>query len=340
MGRATPLRRWTAVVTAAILGWSLPLLDAAPVRADQAAPGEPVLLAAGDVAKCDSAGDEATAALVSHELADPAASVAMLGDGAYPDGDLSHYQQCYGPSWGRFKAATRPATGNHEYAGRPTGRADGYFAYWGAAAGPRPQGYYSYDLGAWHVVVLNSTCGHQGDNGVGGCNARDPMGRWLASDLAAHPTPCLLAFWHHPRFYSMSVEPGVAVKPGQGASADNKLDSIWAELQQGGADVVLSGHHHTYERFPRLRTEGRKGPGTPDPTGVRQFVVGTGGGEQEDFVPDMLDPNSEQRIEHNFGVLRLTLHDGGYDWAFLSAGTPGTSEPAAGTVLDSGTDSC
>ena len=340
VGHPGSRRRWIVVAATVIVGSSLPLLEATPAPA-QVAPGDHVLLAAGDIAKCDSPGDEATASLVSNELSDPAASVAMLGDGAYPDGDLSHYQQCYDPSWGKFKAATRPATGNHEYASASTRQANGYFEYWGAAAGPRPRGYYSYDLGAWHVVVLNSTCGNQGGNGVGGCNAKDPMGQWLASDLAAHPTACILAYWHHPRFYSMSAEPGVQVKPGQGASADNKLDSIWALLQQAGADVVLSGHHHTYERFPRMKaSDGKKGTGTPDPAGIRQFVAGTGGGEQESFVADMIDPNSEKRIEHNFGVLRLTLHDTGYDWAFLSAGTPGTSEPPAGTVLDSGSDTC
>jgi acid phosphatase type 7 len=333
-------RRSIAVAAAVVVGSSLPALDSAPARA-QVGSGDSVLLAAGDVAKCDSGGDEATAALISNELAnDPNASVAMLGDGAYPDGDLAHYQQCYEPSWGRFKARTRPSTGNHEYANAATRHAEGYFDYWGPAAGPRPQGYYSYDLGAWHVVVLNSTCGNQGGNGVGGCNAKDPMGQWLASDLAAAHAACLLAFWHHPRFYSMSAEPGVPVKSGQGASADNKLDSIWALLQQAGADVVLSGHHHVYERFPRMRTEGKKGTGTPDPAGVRQFVAGTGGGEQESFVANMIDPHSEKRIEHNFGVLKLTLHGTGYDWAFLSAGTPGTAEPPAGTVLDSGRDTC
>ena len=339
MGYKSPTSHWVIAVAAVLVGSSLPLLEATPGRA-ATGPGDHVLLAAGDVAKCDSQGDEATAALMATELGDPGASVAMLGDGAYPDGDLAHYQDCYDPSWGQFKASTRPATGNHEYANAATGQAQGYFDYWGAAAGPRPQGYYSYDLGAWHVVVLNSTCGNQGGNGVGGCNAKDPMGQWLASDLASAHSACVLAYWHHPRFYSMSVEPGEQVKSGQGASADNKLDSIWGLLQQAGADVVLSGHHHTYERFPRMKTNGKKGTGTPDPSGLRQFVAGTGGGEQESFVPNMIDPHSEKRIEHNFGVLRLTLHDTGYDWAFLSAGTPGTSEPPAGTVLDSGSDIC
>ena len=312
-----------------------------PAAAPAGATGEAVLLAAGDVAKCDSAGDEATAAVVKSQLDAGNASVALLGDGAYPDGDLAHYQECYDPSWGQFKDRTFPATGNHDYATSSTAQAQGYFDYWGAAAGPRPQGYYSYDLDNWHVIVLNSTCGNQGGNGVEGCTARDPMGKWLASDLAANPTPCKLAYWHHPRFYSMSVEPGVKVKPGQGASSDAKLDSIWAVLQQAGVDVVLSGHHHTYERFPRLKaTEGKSGPGTPDPSGVRQIIAGTGGGEQESFVPEMIDPNSERRIEHNCGLLKVTLHPDGYDWSFLSAGTPGTSEPAPGTVLDSGHDTC
>ncbi|MCA1841627.1 MAG: metallophosphoesterase [Actinobacteria bacterium] len=330
-------RSWVAALAVASTS-AFPL--APSVTADTVA-GDPVLVAAGDIAKCDSPGDEATAELVKSRLADPEAHVAMLGDGAYPDGDLAHYRDCYDPSWGQFKDRTRPATGNHEYANAATRQAQGYFDYWGDAAGPRPGGYYSYDLGAWHIAVINSTCGNQGENGVGGCNARDPMGRWLAADLAASSTPCKLAYWHHPRYYSMSVEPGVQVKPGQGASTDNKLDSIWAVLQQAGVDAVLSGHHHTYERFPRMRATGTKSSdGAPDPTGVRQFIAGTGGGEQENFVPDMIDPNSEKRIEHNWGVLELKLHPDGYDWAFLSAGTPGTAEPPAGTVLDSGHDTC
>jgi alkaline phosphatase len=321
-----------AVVATSVLGLT-------PVATADNGSGDRVLLAAGDVAKCDSQGDEATAALIESRLGEPGTSVAMLGDGAYPDGDLAHYRDCYDPSWGRFRDRTRPSTGNHEYATGETRQGQGYFDYWGAAAGPRPAGYYSYNLGSWHVVVLNSTCGTQGGNGVGGCSARDPMGQWVARDLAANPSPCKLAYWHHPRFFSESVEPGQQPKPGQGASSDTKLDSIWAVLQQAGVDMVLSGHEHTYERFPRLKAGGGKAnSGTPDPAGVRQFVAGTGGGEQMSVVD--VDPNSEKRIEHNWGVLELRLEADGYDWAFLSAGTPGTSEPPAGTVLDSGHDSC
>ena len=330
-------RTWVTVLAVASTS-AFPLVPSATADTVGA---DPVLLAAGDIAKCDSPGDEATAELVKSRLDDPGVHVAMLGDGAYPDGDLAHYRECYDPSWGQFKDRTRPATGNHEYANAATRQAQGYFDYWGDAAGPRPGGYYSYDLGSWHIAVINSTCGTQGGNGVGGCTARDPMGRWLAADMAASPTPCKLAYWHHPRYYSMSVEPGVQVKPGQGASADSKLDSIWAVLHQAGVDAVLSGHHHTYERFPRMAASGgRSNGGAPDPTGVRQFIAGTGGGEQESFVADMIDHNSEKRIEHNWGVLELKLHPDGYDWAFLSAGTPGTAEPPAGTVLDSGHDSC
>jgi alkaline phosphatase len=328
---------WVSVLAVAATS-AFPLAPAAPAGA---AGGDSVLLVAGDIAKCDSPGDEATAQLVESRLADPAVRVATLGDGAYPDGDLAHYRDCYDPSWGPFKSRTRPSTGNHDYANVATKQAQGYFDYWGDAAGPRPQGYYSYDLGVWHIVVLNSTCGTQGGNGVGGCHAGDPMGQWLAADLAASHTPCKLAYWHHPRYYSMSVEPGVAVKAGQGASSDTKLDSIWALLQQGGVDAVLSGHHHTYERFPRMRASGgNSDSGTPDPAGVRQFIAGTGGGEQESFVADMIDPHSERRIEHNWGVLELGLRSDGYDWSFLSAGTPGTAEPPPGTVLDSGSDTC
>ena len=327
-------KRLATVLAVAVSG-ALPLVPAATA---DTVPGDQVLLAAGDVAKCDAQGDEATAALIESRLA-ANTTVVMLGDGAYPDGDLAHYTDCYDPSWGRFKDRTRPSTGNHEYATAQTQQAQGYFDYWGAAAGPRPGGYYSYDLGPWHFVVLNSTCGSLGGNGVGGCNARDPMGQWVAKDLAASKAPCKMAYWHHPRFFSESVEPGQKPKAGQGASSDTKLDSIWAVLQQNGVDVVLSGHEHVYERFPRLKaTGGKSGSGTPDPAGVRQFVAGTGGGEQMSFVEP--DPNSEKKIEHNWGVLELQLHADGYDWAFLSAGTPGTAEPPAGTVLDSGHDTC
>ncbi|MBA2616006.1 MAG: hypothetical protein H0U90_09605 [Actinobacteria bacterium] len=152
---------------------------------------DPVLLAAGDIADCGRTQDEATAALLD---AYPAATVATLGDNVYENGTAQEFSDCYGPSWGRHKARTRPSAGNHEY---QTSRASGYFGYFGAAAGNPAEGWYSYDLGAWHVVVLNSNC-----SDVGGCDAGSPQEQWLRSDLVAHPARCTLAYWHHPRFAS------------------------------------------------------------------------------------------------------------------------------------------
>src|SRR5918912_334098 len=157
----------------------------------QDATGDPVLAAAGDIAQCTSLNDEATAALLD---AMPGATVAALGDNVYPHGSAQDYQDCYAPSWGLYKDRTLPAVGNHEY---ETAGASGYFDYFGAAAGDPTEGYYSYELGTWHVVVLNSNCSR-----VGGCTATSPQVQWLKDDLSAHPSSCTLAYWHAPRFSS------------------------------------------------------------------------------------------------------------------------------------------
>ena len=272
--------------------------------------GDPVLVAAGDVARCNDTGDEATAALLD---AIPG-TVAMLGDGAYPDGTAQEYATCYDPSWGRHKAMTRPVTGNHDYV---TPKASGYFGYFGAAAGDPAKGYYSYDLGPWHLIALNSTC-----KAVGGCEAGSPMEQWVKADLAAHPAPCILAYWHHPRFFSPAREPSVS----HFDSVDRKMSAIWRDLQAAGAAVVLAGHRHVYERFARQDADGNA-----DPKGVRQFVVGTGGGDFEKFTTGPA-PHSEIRQENVFGVLKLTLHATSYDWQFV---------PVAGqSFTDSGSESC
>jgi hypothetical protein len=265
--------------------------------------GSAVLLAAGDIASCGSSGDEATAKL----LDGVAGTVATLGDNAYRNGSAADFASCYGPSWGRHKSRTRPAAGNHEYL---TPGASGYFAYFGAAAGEPGKGYYSYDLGAWHVVVLNSECGQ-----VGGCRAGSAQERWLRADLAASNKRCQLAYWHKPLFTS-------------GREHDNatEMRPLFEALYLANAEVVLSGHNHNYERFAPQNPAGARDV----VRGIRQFVVGTGGVSHYEFAA--IQPNSEVRNADTYGVLKLTLRATGYDWRFL---------PVAGkTFTDTGSGTC
>ncbi|HLL50160.1 MAG TPA: metallophosphoesterase, partial [Thermomicrobiales bacterium] len=245
----------------------------------------PVLIAAGDIAHCGSRGDEATAALVRNI----AGTVATLGDHAYETGSMQDFSQCYDPTWGSEKERTRPAAGNHEYATRD---AKAYFDYFGQAAGNRGEGYYSYDLGAWHIVVLNSNCDQ-----IGGCESDSPQGRWLREDLADHPATCTLAYWHHPLFSS-----------GKAHGGDDAMRPFWDVLYDAGADVVLSAHEHHYERFAPQDPAGH----LDRKHGIRQFVVGTGGGSRYGF--GRILETSEVRNAETFGVLELTLHRASYDW--------------------------
>jgi acid phosphatase type 7 len=279
--------------------------------------GDPVLVAAGDIACPTTAsgynGGLGTASACRQKATsdlvlslDPDA-LASLGDQQYDVGALEQFQAAYGPAWGRLKNITRPAAGNHEYQGDST--ASGYFTYFGTAAGSAGKGYYSYDLGSWHIVVLNSNCSQ-----VGGCGAGSPQETWLRADLAAHPAECTLAYWHHPRFSSGQHGNVAAVDP------------FWRALYEAGADVVLSGHDHHYERFAPQNPSGQADPAA----GIRQFVVGTGG--RSHYGISALKANSEKRGTGTFGVLGLTLHDGSYDWRFV---------PEAGkSFTDSGTASC
>ena len=262
---------------------------------------EPVLLAAGDIASCSSSGDEATAALVA---AQPSALVVTLGDDVYDSGTPSEFAHCYDPSWGASRARTRPAPGNHDYA---TPGAAGYFEYFGALAGDPAKGYYSYDVGAWHVVALNSNCS------VVSCAAGSAQEQWLRADLAAHPTACTLAYWHHPRFSSGTVHgSSTAVAP------------LWRALYDNNADLVLSGHEHNYERFAPLDPAGRVDEGR----GVRSFVVGTGGASHYPLGTPI--SGSEARNSDTFGVLQLTLEADGFDWRFLPQ--PGKTFTDAGSA--------
>ncbi len=265
---------------------------------------DPVIAGAGDIAGCPAiANAEATAKLLD---AIPG-TIVTLGDNANTDGTAQQFLNCYDPTWGREKARTRPAAGNHDYHSRG---AKPYFEYFGASAGDPQKGYYSYDLGAWHIIVLNSECAE-----VHGCQEGSPQEIWLRDDLQAHHSSCTLAYWHRPLFSS--------VFPSQ---RDRSFEKFWKDLYDAGADVVLNGHDHHYERFAPQDPDGR-----PDPSkGIREFVVGTGGQSHDQFGPPL--PNSEIRDATAFGVLRVTLHAKSYEWRFI---------PVAGkTFHDQGAASC
>jgi hypothetical protein len=328
LGRRRNLRIATRVVVAGV-GVSVLLASAelpiSPVLAvansehavasESPAP-DPVVAAAGDIA-CDPASTSFNGGLGSSSsckqmavsdlmLAIPdLGAVLPLGDAQYADGTLAQFQASYDPSWGRLKSITRPVPGNHEY---HVSGAAGYFSYFGARGGDPTKGYYSYDLGSWHVVALNSNCSK-----VGGCGSGSAQLAWLKADLAAHPTKCTLAYWHHPIFSS--------------GQHGNSMDAIpmWDALAAAGADLVLNGHDHQYERFAPQTSSG-----VADPNGIRQFVVGTGGSNHT--ATATIRANSQVRNSDTFGVLKLTLRPDGYDWRFLPE--PGRS------FSDSGSEQC
>jgi 3',5'-cyclic AMP phosphodiesterase CpdA len=262
----------------------------------RAGANEVTVFAVGDIARCPHpdarfSGAADTAAIVAAGLArDPRAVVLTLGDHTYPYGRAAEFQSCYGPTWGRFKDRTRPTPGNHEYA---TAGAAPYFDYFGAAAGDRDQGSYSFDLGGWHLISLNSEL--------------DPARHaaqlaWLRADLEQHPARCTLAYWHLPLYSS------------GGHGSIPKMHDAWELLYRAGAELVLAGHDHDYERFAPQDADGRLDAAR----GIRGFVVGTGGA----FATPFLWPvaNSESRDANHFGVLRLRLLDGAYEWEFMPAG--------------------
>lgn len=252
--------------------------------------GDPVLVGAGDIGHCDSAGDEATAAL----LDGIDGTVFTAGDNAYTTGTPDEFRDCYQPSWGRHLARTRPAAGDNDW---DTAGLAGYLGYFGdAARGPGGSSWYSYDLGTWHVMVLDSMCAK-----AGGCDPASAQGQWLARDLAASDATCTLAVMHHPRFSS-------------GEHGDTaEMDAFWRPLYAAGVDVVVSGHDHDYERFAPQDPDGR----VDGDRGIRQFVVGTGGAPLRPFT--RVAPNSDLRVLVGHGVIALTLRDGSYEWAFIVA---------------------
>jgi hypothetical protein len=280
----------TAVVIAAcIAGAWLALRPQAPATASAAKPKpSPSILAAGDIAACDTSGDEATAALLARHKG----TVVSLGDHVYEYATAADFAKCYRPTWGRHKARTRPVIGDHEYF-QPG--ASAYFDYFGAAAGPRGKGYYSYDLGRWHVVALNTNCAQ-----VGGCSRGSPEERWLRADLAAHRNRCTLVFMHHPRFSSGSIH------------GDNpNMRDFWKAAYDHRVELVVSGNEHVYERFSPQTPDGRR----DFARGIRQFVVGTGG--RSHYPLGTIRPNSKVRNNDTFGLLKLSLHRAAFSWKFL-----------------------
>jgi hypothetical protein len=262
------------------------------------------LVGAGDIAECwlgffnGTRGAEATATLLDHI----GGTVFTVGDHAYSKGTAEEFRNCYTPTWGRHRARTRPAPGNHDF---DTQNAAPYYAYFGATAGEAGRGYYSYELGTWHLVALNSNLT---------ADAAAGQEQWLREDLAAHNTLCTLAYWHHPVFSSGWHGNG------------QRMRAIWPVLYEFGVDVVVNGHDHNYERFAPQTPTGQGDPAH----GIREFVVGTGGAHLREFKT--IQPNSEVRDASTWGVLKLTLHPTRYEWEFIPV--------AGGAFSDGGSGAC
>jgi Calcineurin-like phosphoesterase len=256
-----------------------------------------VFVGAGDIADCNRTGSALTAKLLDAI----GGTVFTTGDNAYPNASAAAFRDCYGPTWGRHRGRTRPTPGNHEY---ESPNASAYFDYFGSNAGPAGLGYYSFTLGPWHVVSLNSEIP---------ASAGSPQESWLREDLMANRTQCTLAYWHRPLFSSGP----------HGVNPD--MQDLWRTLYEFGTDVVLGGHDHLYERFAPQDPDGRADPAR----GIRQFVIGTGGASS--YQSRFARPNSEAQ-GGDMGVLALTLAAGNYRWEFV---------PVEGaTFRDSGTGSC
>lgn len=258
-----------------------------------------IFAGAGDIAMCDQLEPARQTGRMVRELG---GTVFALGDNAYFGGTAREYRDCYDATWGSEKFRTRPVLGNHEYEGGNSGGP--YFEYFAGNAGPAGLGYYSFELGSnWHAIALNSN--------IPASESSLQM-QWLRSDLAASRTRCTIAYWHHPLYTSGQNGPQVFMR------------AVWRILYDAGADVVLSGHDHLYERFAPQDAEGRLDPAR----GMREFVVGTGGAFLYNFVT--VAPNSESRIRA-FGILKLTLDTDSYQWQFLHTN---------GSIGDSGTGQC
>ena len=304
IGRPRILAVAALVVLATCTDDRPPLAPTVPgaIRADLTTGGSAVLVGAGDIASCANNNDELTAQL----LDGIPGTVFTAGDDAYPNGRAVDYQNCYAPTWGRHLNRTIAVLGNHEYDSSAT--ADPSFDYFGDRAGPRGKGYYSLDLAAWHIVVLNDNIAFA---------AGSEQDQWLRNDLAAHPNQCILAIWHQPYFFSNKNPSGDVILP------TRKI--FWDRLYAAGADLVIDGHQHQYERFAPMNPDGQ----TDAAYGIREFIVGTGG--ESSAEPAAIASNSEVR-SRAFGVMKFTLNDGGYDWQFY---------PIPGVIFsDAGSASC
>jgi uncharacterized protein YjdB len=291
-GRVTGLAEGTAEIEATSEG----VEGHATVDVSQPSDQPVVFVGAGDVATCAGLGDEQTARLLDQIPG----VVFVAGDNAYPDGSDADYANCYDPSWGRHKSRTRPIPGNRDYL---TPNATGYFNYFGSAAGNPATGYYSYDLGAWHILALNTQfTGKEGS----------PQAEWVKADLAAHPKKCTLAVWHVPLFGPDSVSA--------------RMRPVFDILYKAGAELVINGHEHNYQRFAPQTANGVADP----ERGVREFIVGTGG--KGVGVGDKALPNREVAYGSGFGVLKLMLYQESYSWEFISV--------AGKNFTDSGSAPC
>ena len=302
--------------TASLLAsMALALLVACVAAAVTAGPGSgqtatATLVGAGDIASCSQSNDSATARL----LGNIPGTVFTLGDNVYPYGSAENFRNCYDPTWGKHKKRTKPSLGNHEYYDQNynmTTAAGPYFDYFGARAGARGEGYYSYDRGAWHIVALNSNCGM-----VGGCESDSPQGRWLRNDLANNANhQCTMAYFHRPLYSTGTNVAGPDVKP------------FWGMLHDQGADLIVNGHAHRYERFAPMTPDG-----TRSDNGIRQIVAGTGGQPGGSDISYADAPNLQRVKTGTYGVLRLSLRSDSYSWKFVRA--------AGKEFTDSGTNDC
>lgn len=282
------------------------LVTSTPTSTDTPEPtrilATPVLLVgAGDISICGHDGDDETAILIESIPA----KLFTAGDNSNEDGAPYQYRDCFGPTWGRFKDRMHPSIGNHDY-----GYDDGasYFKYFGDRAGQAGKGYYSYDLGDWHIIVLNSNCSFVD------CSRGSKQEKWLRADLAKHANRCTLAYWHHPLFSS-------------GPDGKNKRTvPFWRALYDAGVDVVVNGDSHFYERYAPQTPEGDR----DYENGIQQFIVGTGGAKLVDFGNIL--PNSQARDNSTFGVIQFTLWPDSYEWLFIP------TEP--GGYSDSGSAAC
>ncbi len=281
-----------------------PSASPAPSGEPSAPPADdPILIGTGDIARCGTNADEQTARLVE----DHEGIVFTLGDNAYDSGSAAEFRDCYGPTWGRVKDRTElPVAGNHDYG---TPNAAGYRDYFGRRAAPDGDTWYSRDIGDWHVIVLDANCTEV----TGGCGQGSPQLRWLRQDLRASDAACTLALWHQPRFSSGEHGNDPAVAP------------FWDALYEAGADLVLNGHDHDYERFAPQDPDGDRDP----ERGIVAIVVGTGGGEMRPVGPRVA--NSIVRQGNLLGVIQVTLHADGWSWRFLSTD---------GSFTDEGSDRC